>query len=64
MKLKLNIMHYEEGCDDMYIIDSHERELWEKVKPYIEGSELKKDAPDDVVKAREELRKLAWEQEQ
>lgn len=48
----------------MYIIDSHERELWEKVKPYIEGSELKKDAPDDVVKAREELRKLAWEQEQ
>lgn len=48
----------------MYIVDTHERKLWEKVKPYLEGCKLKKDAPADVIKAREELKKLAWEQEQ
>lgn len=48
----------------MYIVDEHERELWEKIKPYIEGDGLKKDAPSDVIDAREELRKIAWKQEQ
>lgn len=51
----------EKGQKKMNIFDSREKELWEKVKPYLVGNHLKDDAPEDVIKAEEELHKLAWE---
>lgn len=45
----------------MYIVDAHEKELWEKVKPYLGNEGLRKDAPPEVVAADKELKKLAWE---
>lgn len=48
----------------MYITDPHERELWESIKPYLEGGELKKDAPKEIIEASDELKRIAWEQGQ
>lgn len=45
-------------------MDQQERELWETVKPYLDGCELKKDAPEEIKAAHEELRRIAWEQGQ
>ena len=44
----------------MIILDPHEKELWEKVKPYLNGCTLREDAPPDVVEADAELKRMAW----
>ncbi len=38
-----------------------EKELWEMVKPYLNGCELRSDAPPEVIAAREELHKISWD---
>lgn len=53
--------YYVRKARKVNIFDSREKELWEKVKPYLVGDHLKDDAPEDVTKAEEELHKLAWE---
>lgn len=45
----------------MYIVDPHEKKLWDKVKPYLDKNGLRKDAPPEVVSANNELERLAWE---
>ena len=47
--------------DSMEIRDPRERELWEKVKPYLDGCRLREDAPIEVVEADKELHKIAWD---
>ena len=43
----------------MEICDPRERELWEKVKPYLDGCHLREDAPIEVVEADKELLSIA-----
>ena len=45
----------------MEIRDPREKELWEKVKPYLDGCRLREDAPIEVVEADKELHKIAWD---
>lgn len=47
--------------DSMEIRDPREKELWEKVKPYLDGCHLREDAPIEVVEADKELHKTAWD---
>lgn len=46
----------------MFIVDPHEKELWEKIKPYLDGCTLRKDAPPEIIAADKELKKIAWEE--
>lgn len=48
----------------MEIRNPREKELWEKVKPYLEGCHLRKDAPQEIIEADKELHKMAWDLEQ
>ena len=45
----------------MEIRDPREKELWETVKPYLDGCQLIDDAPIEVVEADKELHKIAWD---
>lgn len=45
----------------MDIRDPYEKELWEKVKPYLEGCHLREDTPPEIVEANRELHRLAWD---
>lgn len=45
----------------MEIRDLREKELWKKVKPYLDGCHLREDAPIEVVEADKELHKIAWD---
>ena len=38
-----------------------EQKLWNLVEPYMHGDALRSDAPPEVVRANEELTRLAWE---
>ena len=38
-----------------------EKELWEIVKPYLDGCKLRPDAPPEVIAADKELIELAWD---
>ena len=41
--------------------DPYEKELWEKVKPWLDGCHLREDAPADVVAADKELYRISWD---
>ena len=46
------------------LMRGEEKELWEKVEPYImAGGRLREDAPDDVVKAAKRLHEISWDVE-
>lgn len=45
----------------MEIVDPREKELWEKVEPYLDGVHLREDAPEEVREADKELTKIAWD---
>lgn len=45
----------------MEIRDLREKELWKKVKPYLDGCHLREDAPIEVVEVDKELHKIAWD---
>ena len=45
----------------MEIYDSHDRALWEKVKPYLDGCHLRADAPMEIIEADKELHEIAWD---
>lgn len=37
-----------------------EKELWERVEPYLEHGKLRDDAPDEVKAAWDRLYEIAW----
>lgn len=59
-KLRRNIKSIGEG-DFLETFDLRERELWEKVKPYLNGCHLRKDSPQEVIEADAELHRIAWD---
>ena len=47
----------------MCFVDPYEKSLWEEVKPWLDGCQLREDAPQDVVEGDKELMRLAWDLE-
>lgn len=45
----------------MDLFEPDEKKLWEKIEPYLDGIHLREDAPEDVVEAAKELKKIAWD---
>ena len=42
------------------LMRGEEKELWERVEPYLEHGKLRKDAPDEIVKAWDRLYEISW----
>lgn len=63
-KHTLNIECYRLEGSNVYIGTEKTRKLWKEIKPWLNGAELKSDAPEEIKAKLEEFKNLMDEEEE